>query len=176
MFSALIVHARPEPALALTLSRLVEAALAGLLADVAVLDLAGDPLARRLCDGGGCALIRPPGEARSALAEAARRAKADWLLVAASGLAPAPGWAAQARETLALAQAHGPGFSGALFAVRPRGLLARLSPPDGVALARRDLFARAAISPLHPGRDAFAAARRAGGVRRLDGLCDDERG
>ena len=68
MFSALIVHARPEPALTLTLSRLVEAALAGLLADVAIADFCDDPLAARLAEEGGCALKRLAGDPTQALA------------------------------------------------------------------------------------------------------------
>lgn len=174
MFSALIVHARPEPALALTLSRLVEAALGGLLADVAVLDLADDPLAARLCEEGGCALKRPVGDAPAAIAGAVQEARADWLLIASSGLAPAPGWANAARETLALAAA-GSVVAGAFFAAPRRGLIGRLRSADGLALTRRAALHGARLSPLSPGRDACRALRRAGRLRRLEGLCDDER-
>jgi hypothetical protein len=179
MFSALIVHARPEPGLALTLSRLVEAALAGLLADVALLDLCDDPLAARLADDGGCALRRPRGDPTAALAQAVAAARAEWLLIAASGLAPVSGWALSARETLALAAAQGDregALAGAFFTVARRGPLARLRAPDGVVLARRDVLAAAPPPPLDVGRAAFRAARRAGRVRRLEGMCDDERG
>lgn len=175
MLSALIVHVRPQPALALTMARLVEGAVAGLLANVAILDCVGDPLAARLADEGGCVLARPETDPGAALARAIAAARADWLLIAASGLAPAAGWTTPARETMALAAA-GAGFAGALFAAPRRGLLARFAPPDGLVLARVETLARARLSPLSPGRDAFVAARRAGRVRRLDGLCDDERG
>lgn len=171
MFSALIVHARPEPGLALTLSRLVEGALAGVLADVSVLDLAGDGLAQRLSDEGGSALLQPQGDARAALAAALAQARADWVLIAASGLAPAPGWPEAARETLTLAAA-GAKLGGAVFVAPRRGWFA---PRDGVVLARRAALARARLSPQRPGRDAARAARRDGRLRLIAGLCDDER-
>jgi len=179
MFSALIVHARPEPALTLTLSRLVEAAVAGLLADVAIADFCDDPLAARLAEEGGCALKRLAGDPAQALARMIGEARAEWMFVAASGLAPAPGWAQAARETLTLAAAQGPrrpGLAGAFFTAPRRGLLGRLSAVDGAVLARRATLAQAKLSPRRPGRDAYAAARREGRMRRIEGLCDDERG
>lgn len=171
MLSALIVHARPEPALALTLSRLVEGALAGVLADVTVLDLAGDPLATQLADEGGCAVLAAQGDPGAAIRSAVAQARADWLLVAASGLAPAPGWPEAARETLTLAAA-GAKLGGAVFVAPRRGWFA---PRDGVVLARRAALARARLSPLRAGRDAARAARRDGRLRLIAGLCDDER-
>lgn len=179
MFSALIVHARPEPGLALTLSRLVEAALAGLLADVAIADLVGDPFARRLADDGGCALKRIEAGPSRGLADAVGEARADWVLLCASGLAPSPGWGQAARETLALAGAHeagGSALGGAIFLAPRRGLARLWRAPDGVVLARRETLATARLRPGRVGRDAFAAARGAGRVRRIERMCDDERG
>ena len=179
MFSVLVVHPTPTPGLALTLSRLVEAALSGSLADVAIADLCGDPLAQRLSEDGGCALKRVACAPAQAIAQAIGEARAGWVLLCASGLAPSPGWAQAARETLALAAAHeagGRAFAGAFFAAPRGGLLGALRGREGIVLARRDVLAKATIRPGRIGRDGLTAARAAGRMRRIEGMCEDERG
>jgi hypothetical protein len=180
MLSVLIVHAAPEPALAVTLSRLVEAALDTLLSDVTLLDLCDDPHAARLAEEGGCALRRHDDPAAGDLRAMAAQARRNWVLLAASGLALAPGWSQIARETLAMAQAEAPRvgsrLSGALFETPPRGALRRfVGGPEGVTLVRRDALALAPLRPASLARDAAAAARRAGRLRRIPGFCVDER-
>ena len=89
MFSVLVVHPTPTPGLALTLSRLVEAALSGSLADVAIADLCGDPLAQRLSEDGGCALKRVACAPAQAIAQAITQAGAgDVVLIAGKGHEP----------------------------------------------------------------------------------------
>lgn len=183
MLSVLIVHAAPAPALAVTLSRLVEGALDTVLADVTLLDLCADPQAERLAEEGGCALLRPQAgrpDPSKAIAAAAAQARREWLLLAASGLALSPGWSKVARETLAMAEAsaaQGPGrrFGGALFATPARGALRWFSGEEGVALIRRDALAGATLRPARLARDAAAAARRVGRLRHVAGFCLDER-
>jgi hypothetical protein len=175
MISALIVHLRPEPALALGLSRLVEGAVAGLLADVTILDLGEDALAARLAEEGGCALTRPqakgPQAARGAFDAALEMGRAEWILVLPSRLVPARGWPEAVRETLSLAQAGAP-IAGAALLTAPRGLLRRR---EMAALTRRALLTPGAVDPANAARAARAAAARVGRVRRLPGLLEDER-
>lgn len=173
MLSAVILHERREPALALTLARLVEGALDGLLGDVALVDAAGDPLAARLADEGGCVLVRAAaGSAGEGWREALAQTRGAWILALPSGVAPRPGWAGAARETLALAAAGG-ASPGALFPSAPppgAGLLARLRRRPAMLLAAR----RQALASGGP--EALAAALRRGGARRLAGFAVDERG
>jgi hypothetical protein len=173
MISALVVHRGPQPGLALALSRLVEGALAGLLADVRVLDMGSDPLADKLAEDGGCALTRAPaGMAEAHVLEQALAAmKADWALICPSDLAPARGWAAAARDALALAQAGAP-LTGAALLTPPRGWLRRRR---AIALVRRSALASGALSGRDVARAALSAAARTGPIRPLErqATCED---
>lgn len=174
MLSAVILHARREPALALTLSRLVEGALDGLLGDVVIVDFADDPLAARLSDEGGCARIGASDGAP--LRRGVEAARGAWILVIESGVAPRPGWPAAAREALALAGAGapGPGWMFTCDAAAGGGLAAalraRLRRRPPILLASRALAVAA-------GED-FAVleqALRRSGARRVGGVAVDER-
>ena len=172
MLSVVILHERREPALALTLARLVEGALDGLVGDVALVDAVGDPLAAALAEEGGCALLSAAGEAPAGVwrrgVEATRGA---FILALPSGLAPRPGWAGAARETLALAAAGG-GSARAVFpgaAPAGAGLLARLRRRPAMLLAARG-EALASAGPR-----ALEAALRRAGARRVPGFAVDER-
>ena len=172
MLSVLILHERREPALALTLGRLVEGALDGLVGDVMLVDAVGDPLAAALAEEGGCALLSGAGAARG---EGWRRGleatRGAFVLALPSGLAPRPGWAAAVRETLALAAAGGKAAA-ALFPGAPpegAGFLARLRRRPSMLLATR----AAALASAGP--QALEATLRRAGARRLPGFAVDER-
>ena len=172
MISALILHERPEPALALDLSRLVEGVLDGLLSDVAILDGVCDPLAEKLADDGGCALIRA-ADAEQAWRAGLAALRGDWILIAPSGLALSQGWTGAVRDAFALAAAGRPLDGVWLRAGRTGGALAALASlfrrPPGVVLCRRALLAGAKTA-----RD-VEAARRKDGWRVVDGHVVDER-
>ncbi|MBK9080845.1 MAG: hypothetical protein IPL88_01590 [Rhizobiales bacterium] len=171
MISALIVHERPEPALALTLSRLVEGVLDGLLSDVAILDGTCDPLAEKLADEGGCALVRE-SDARAGWRAGVAALRGEWIMTMRAGLAPTHGWTGAVREAFALAAA-GRNIEGvALRAAGGSGVLGLakrwFSAPPAVLLAPRATLLAAASA------QAFEAAPRRG-WRVVDGHVVDER-
>lgn len=164
MISALIHAPRPDPALAVTLSRLVDSVVGGLVRDAAIVDLARDDLAARLAEESGCALFRPE-QGRIPMVEALDRLRSDWVALVPAGLAPEPVWTRRVQEFLALAASGGEIKGGALFPARS------LREPSAVsriaALLRRDrprcivLAQRATLRALPEGPDVLKAAEKA---------------
>lgn len=164
MISALIHAPRPDPALAVTMARLVESVVEGLVRDAALLDPSCDDLARRVAEEAGCALFRP-GAGVDPLAEALDWLRCDWVALIPAGLVLEPVWIRRVQEFLALAASGGEVKGGALFPARPlrqppaAERAARwlgLKRPRAVILAQR-----ATLRALPAGPDVAAAAAKA---------------
>lgn len=164
MISALIHAPQPDPALAVTMGRLVDSVIEGLVRDAALLDPSCDDLARRVAEEAGCALFRPKAGV-DPLAEALDSLRCDWVALIPAGLAPEPVWIRRVQEFLALAASGGEVKGGALFPARPlrapslrtRAMLQLgLEKPRAVVLAQR-----ATLRALPAGPDLSRAATKA---------------
>lgn len=164
MISVLIHAKTPEPALTLTLSRLVDGVVEGLVRDAALVDLAGDALAASLADAAGCNLFRP-GAAQDPVAAALDSLRGDWVALVPAGLAPERDWSRGVRDFLALSAAGGEIRGGAIFPATPlraQGAARRIMATLGLVRPRAIVLAqRATLRALPSGPDLQRAAERA---------------
>ena len=87
MISVVIECRNQEPALAVTLSSLVQGAVEGLVAEVIVIDRGSDDGTETLADAAGCRFFADPD-----LRDVVRNARGEWLLFIEPGARPLLGW------------------------------------------------------------------------------------
>jgi hypothetical protein len=161
-----------------TLAPLVSGATAGVVSDVIVADAASSDATAEVADLAGCRYLASQGPAGVRLKNAAREARAPWLMFLRPGTVPEPGWI-EAVETFIgsgrdAAQAaifrlrHDdfaePGLAAALGALRAALFGTTPTPAQGLLISRR-LYDSLGGHPA--GEDAEAALLKRLGRRRL---------
>ncbi|WP_374570020.1 glycosyltransferase [Phenylobacterium sp.] len=153
MITAVIPTLNAARELHALLSALVPAAAEGLVRQVLVLDGGSSDGTHELCEDAGADVLDVP------LAEAARRARGDWILALPVDLRLRRGWDAAVVAHLE----RGGGAALLVDATEPEGWLARLKGPSKAGV----LLKRAAVEALGPGADLDALRRHAGRAPRL---------
>jgi glycosyltransferase involved in cell wall biosynthesis len=117
MLSAIIATHESERMLVPTLSALVPAVAAGLLADVVVADAGSSDATAEVAEFAGCRFISSAEPLGVRLKAAAQQTRAPWLLFLRAGIVLEPGWMAATERFMQVAD-------------KPR---AAVFPPAGVA-------------------------------------------
>jgi glycosyltransferase involved in cell wall biosynthesis len=120
MLSAIIATHESERMLVPTLSALVPAVAAGLLADVVVTDGGSRDATAEVAEIAGCRFMRSADPLGARLKAAAAATRAPWLLFLRAGCVPEPGWIAATERFMQAAD----------MAERPRAAVFR---PAGIA-------------------------------------------
>src|SRR5262245_21522588 len=181
MLSAIISTRSSERSLVPTLSALVPAAAAGLLAEVVVADAGSQDATAEVADIAGCRFESSTETLGLRLKAAAAAVRSPWLLFLRAGAVPQPGWIDAAdhfMQTNALMEGGGragvfrlPGAPGSvrpgfveLAAILRTALGGGPRPEQGLLVARRLYYA---VGGHSPGDDAEPAMLRQIGRRRL---------
>ena len=179
MLNAIIATRESERALVSTLSALVPAVTAGLLAEVVIADAGTRDATQEVADFAGCRYMASDQPLGARLKAAAASTRALWLLFLHAGHVPEPGWVAAVGGFIEKANrpegsvraavfrpraapALTPGFSGMLVALRTAFAGAK---PHGGLLIARELYDEVGGHPPHD--DAEAALLRRLGRRRI---------
>ena len=140
MLSAIISTRESERTLVPTLAALVPAVTTGLLQDVVIADAASKDATEEVADIAGCRFLSSAAPTGQRLAEAAREAKARWLLFLRAGVVPDTAWLPAAEqfvmqpENSARAAVFSLGGSG--LAAVLRASFGRPTPEQGLLIAR----------------------------------------
>jgi glycosyltransferase involved in cell wall biosynthesis len=181
MLSAIISTQNSERTLVPTLSALVPAAAAGVLAEVVVADGGSQDATAEVADIAGCRFTSSTQAVGVRLRAAAATVRSPWVMFLRAGAVPQPGWINAAEHFMQTAElTDGAGRAG-LFrlpgpgnAVQPglaelvaavRALIARSPTPEQGLLIPRRLYD--AIGGHSVGNDAEAAILHRLGRRRL---------
>ncbi len=181
MLSAIISTQNSERSLVPTLSALVPAAAAGLLAEVVIADAGSRDATAEVADIAGCRFTSSTEALGSRLKAAAATVRSPWVMFLRAGAVPQPGWIEAADhfiQTTGLLEGAGRAaifrLSGLTNAVRPgfaellamvRAAIARGPRPEQGLLIARRLYD--AIGGHSAGDDAEAAILRRLGRQRL---------
>jgi glycosyltransferase involved in cell wall biosynthesis len=181
MLSAIISTQNSERTLVPTLSALVPAAAAGLLAEVVVADGGSQDATAEVADIAGCRFTSSTHAVGVRLKAAAATVRSPWVMFLRAGAVPQPGWINAAEHFMQTAElTDGTGRAGVFRlpspanAVRPglaellaavRTLIARGPRPEQGLLIARRLYD--AIGGHSAGNDAEAAILQRLGRRRL---------
>jgi glycosyltransferase involved in cell wall biosynthesis len=181
MLSAIISTRNSERSLVPTLSALVPAAAAGLLAEVLVADAGSSDATAEVADIAGCRFSNSPETLGIRLKAAAATVRSPWVMFLRAGAIPQPGWIEAADHfmkttdlmegagraatfrLLGLTSAARPGF--AEFVALVRAAIAGGPRPEQGLLITRRLYE--AIGGHSEGDDADADILRRLGRRRL---------
>ena len=181
MLSAIISTQNSERSLVLTLSALVPAAAAGLLAEVVIADAGSRDATADVADIAGCRFTSSTEALGLRLKAAAATVRSPWVMFLRAGAVPQPGWIEAADHFVqttgllddagraaifrlpGLTNAVRPGFAELLATVR--AAIARGPRPEQGLLIARRLYD--AIGGHSPGDDAEAAIFRRLGRQRL---------
>lgn len=179
MLSAIISTQNSERTLVPTLSALVSAATAGLLAEVVVADGGSRDATAEVADIAGCRFTSSSEALGIRLKAAAATVRSPWVMFLRAGTVPQPGWIDAAEHFMQAAEPAGsragvfripgptsglrPGF--AEFLAVFRAAIARGPRPEQGLLIARRLYD--AIGGHSAGDDAEAAILRRLGRRRL---------
>jgi glycosyltransferase involved in cell wall biosynthesis len=179
MLSAIVSTQNSERSLVPTLSALVPAAAAGLLAEVVVTDAGSQDATAEVADIAGCRFTSSTEALGIRLKAAAATVRSPWVLFLRAGAVPQPGWIAAAEHFMQTAS-YGAGRAGVFRlpgptnVVRPglaevlavvRALIARGPRPEQGLLITRRLYDT--IGGHSAGDDAEAAILRRLGRQRL---------
>ena len=180
MLSAIISTQNSERSLVPTLSALVPAAAAGLLAEVVVTDGGSQDATAEVADIAGCRFTSSTEALGIRLKAATATVRSPWVLFLRAGAVPQPGWIDAAEHFMQTAElSDGAGRAGVFRLpsptnVRPglaevvavvRALIARGPRPEQGLLITRRLYD--AIGGHSTGDDAEAAILRRLGRQRL---------
>jgi glycosyltransferase involved in cell wall biosynthesis len=181
MLSAIVSTQNSERSLVPTLSALVPAAAAGLLAEVVVTDGGSQDATAEVADIAGCRFTSSTEALGTRLKAATATVRSPWVLFLRAGAVPQPGWIAAAEHFMQTAEvSDGAGRAGVFRlpgptnVVRPglaevlavvRALIARGPRPEQGLLITRRLYD--AIGGHSAGNDAEAAILRRLGPQRL---------
>jgi glycosyltransferase involved in cell wall biosynthesis len=181
MLSAIISTQNSERSLVPTLSALVPAAAAGLLAEVVIADAGSRDATADVADIAGCRFTSSTEALGIRLKAAAATARSPWVMFLRAGVVPQPGWIEAADHFIqttglledaeraaifrlpGLANAVRPGFAELLAGVR--ATIARGPRPEQGLLIARRLYD--AIGGHSAGDDAETAILRRLGRQRL---------
>ena len=181
MLSAIISTQNSERTLVPTLSALVPAAAAGLLAEVVIADAGSRDATAEVADIAGCRFTSSTEALGIRLKAAAATVRSPWVMFLRAGAVPQPGWIEAADHFVqttgllddagraaifrlpGLTNAVRPGFAELLATVR--AAIARGPRPEQGLLIARRLYD--AIGGHSPGDDAEAAILRRLGRQRL---------
>ena len=181
MLSAIISTQNSERSLVPTLSALVPAAAAGLLAEVVIADAGSRDATADVADIAGCRFTSSTEALGIRLKAAAATVRSPWVMFLRAGAVPQPGWIEAADHFIqttglledagraaifrlpGLTNAVRPGFAELLAVVR--AAIARGPRPEQGLLIARRLYD--AIGGHSPGDDAEAAILRRLGRQRL---------
>ena len=181
MFSAIISTRNSERSLVPTLSALVPAAAAGLLAEVVVTDGGSQDGTAEVADIAGCRFTCSTEPLGTRLKAATATVRSPWVLFLRAGAVPQPGWIAATEHFMQTAELSDGASRAGVFRLpgptnvaRPglaevvavvRALIARGPRPEQGLLITRRLYD--AIGGHSAGDDAEAAILRRLGRQRL---------